>query len=315
MEGHLTWSGPFSLPLTLLCGQCFRWVGPDANGWFEGVVGQALWKVRQMGNHLQWKCNISLVRGESPGDWLCRYLNLDDGFHESLKEIASLPEMVQPFLALKGLRLLRQEPWECAVSYMFAQGLSVEVIRHALDRFCSKFGKPLSGDRGYKAFPESRDLAHLSPDVLKPFTNNYRARADRIIRLARAVHNRSVDLENMKNLPCDEARKILMTFDGIGPKIADCILLFSMEQLSAFPVDRWVLRAMKRFFPSLRFDKPEKETLTPSQYAKIVEKARFYFGNHCGLAGEYLFLFFRMQKDKKLREELAPFCGFLVQSI
>ncbi len=251
----------------------------------------------------------------NPEDWLRHYLCLEADGQKELEGMSALPILAQPLRALKGLRLLRQEPWECTVSYMFAQGLSVKVIRHALRKFCRELGKPLEGVENRHSFPEPADLALYSPGDLMPFTNNYRARASRIIRLSRAVLKGSVDLEKLRDLPCDEAKKILMGLDGIGPKIADCILLFSMEQSSAFPVDRWVFRAMKSIFPSFRRSSWGAENLTAIQYAKMVDKARIYFGEHCGLAGEYLFLFFRMRKDKKLREELIPYCTSLEESI
>lgn len=206
------------------------------------------------------------------------------------------------------MRLLRQEPWECTVSYMFAQGLSVKVIRHALGRFCAKYGKALEGTRGLHAFPEAVEIATLTPDQLRPFTNNYWARADRLIRLARAVEARVILLDHLKSIPCDEAREALTALDGIGPKIADCILLFAMDHDSAFPVDRWVLRAMKRHFRSVKLLGGGDEAPTPSRYLKIVHKARAAFGKRCGLASEYLFLYLRLLEDRKLREELSPFC-------
>jgi len=219
--------------------------------------------------------------------------------------------MGPPTKVLRGLRLLRQEPWECVVSYMFAQGLSVKVIRQALRKFCVEYGHAVEGAPGFYGFPEPSDLADLSPDFMRPFTNNYLARADRIIRVARAVEARVISLDHLKGIPCDDAREALMALDGIGPKIADCILLFSMDQLSAFPVDRWVLRAMKRYFRSVKLLGPGEEAPTRSQYLKIVRKARTVFGNRCGIASEYLFLFLRMLEDGKLRDQLTPYCPTL----
>ena len=212
-----------------------------------------------------------------------------------------------PLTSLPGLRLLRQEPWECVISYMFAQGLSVKVIRQALRKFCVEYGQAILGAPGAYTFPRPKDLAELSPDFLRPFTNNYRARADRIIRIARAVEAQVISLEHLKGIPCDEAREALMALDGIGPKIADCILLFSLDHVSAFPVDRWVLRAMKRYFKSVRFLGPGEEAPTRNQYLKIVQRARSAFGNRCGILSEYLFLYLRLLDDAKLRAELHPY--------
>src|SRR5580692_4260975 len=117
---------PFSLGLTLLCGQCFRWDGPDGEGWFTGVAGQAFWRVKQEGNRLAWECHSPVVRGESPENWLTHYLSLDENLDGWMESFEAHPVMQFPIQTLKGLRLIQQEPWECAVSYMFAQGLSVK---------------------------------------------------------------------------------------------------------------------------------------------------------------------------------------------
>jgi 3-methyladenine DNA glycosylase/8-oxoguanine DNA glycosylase len=194
---------------------------------------------------------------------------------------------------------------------MFAQGLSVKVIRHALRKFCVEFGDTSEGAPGFYAFPEASRLKSLTPDFLRPFTNNYQARADRIIRLARVVEAEVISLEHLKGLSCDEGREALMVLDGIGPKIADCILLFSLDHASAFPVDRWVLRAMKRHFRSVQVLGAGMEAPTPVQYRKIVQKARIHFGERCGIASEYLFLFLRILEDEKLRAALAPYCQSL----
>lgn len=305
-KGVLDFSGPYSLGLTLLCGQCFRWERPDPDGWFTGVAGQAFWRIRQDGKHLFWECSSPNVRGQKAGEWLYQYLHLDDDLESWVKTYQDHPVLQNPIRLLKGLRILRQEPWECTLSFMFAQGLSVKVIRQALWKFCVEYAKPVVRD--VYAFPEPEVLSRISPDDLKPFTNNYRARAERIIRMAHLVEEGFLSLDNLKNVPCDEARETLMALDGIGPKIADCILLFSLDQESAFPVDRWVLRAMKRHFRTIRFLGKGEEAPTRRQYFKISQRARKTFGKRCGIASEYLFLYLRMSEDQKLQDELAPYC-------
>jgi len=269
------------------------------------VAGGVPWELRQEGERLHWGCGAEEVRGGSPAGWIARYLGFDDPLGAWAEEFRRHPVLGEPLKVLKGLRLLRQEPWECAVSYMFAQGLSVKVIRHVISRFCAKAGSPLA--EGDHAFPEASQLLSFTPEALRPFTNNYLDRADRIIRMARAVEAKVISLDHLKGLPCDEARDALMALDGIGPKIADCILLFSLDQYSAFPVDRWVLRAMKRHFRSVRFLGAGEEAPTRAQYSRIVQKARKELGPRCGVASEYFFLYLRLLEDEKLRGELGPF--------
>lgn len=308
-SGRLALPEDFSLGLTLLCGQCFRWEGPDERGWFSGVAGGAFWRLRQEGDWLDWECGQERTRDQSASDWISHYLGLGEDLSAWVKAYGTHPVLEKPLQVLRGLRLIRQEPWECVVSYMFAQGLSVKVIRGALRKFCEGHGTPIESAPGYFAFPEAPRLAGLSAALLKPFTNNYQARADRIIRAARAVEAKVISLEHLKTIDCDEARSALMGLDGIGPKIADCILLFSLDHVSAFPVDRWVLRAMKRHFRSVKLLGAGEEAPTPSQYHQIVRKARRELGERCGLASEYLFLYLRLLEDAKLRQELGPYLG------
>ena len=307
-RGTLSINQPFSLGLTLLCGQCFRWEGPDQEGWFTGIAGQAYWRLKQTVNLLEWECSSLRVREIPSGDWIYRYLGLDDNLNAWIQSYENHPVISKPLKILKGLRIINQEPWECLISYLFAQGLSVTVIQSAVKKFCEKYGRPILAMEGKKGFPEAADLTMLTAEILKPFTNNNRARADRIIRISRAVQAKVISLNHLKEIPCDEARESLMLLDGIGPKIADCILLFSLGQESAFPVDRWVLRAMKRHFPKIRVLGRSHEAPTRSEYIKIVQKARKAFGLRCGIASEYLFLYLRMQEDEKLRKGLSLFC-------
>src|SRR5579883_292261 len=205
-EGNLALPEPFSLGLTLLCGQCFRWEGPNDQGWFQGIAGDVFWRLHQNEKKLHWECSSERVRERPADEWLAHYLGLEEEIREWADSNQENPILGRPLKLLKGLRLLRQEPWECSVSYMFAQGLSVTVIRKALAKFCEKYGESIGGVPGSHAFPAPRALIHLSPDFLKPFTNNYRARADRIIRAARAVEARVIDLDHLREISCDEAR-------------------------------------------------------------------------------------------------------------
>ncbi len=271
----------------------------------EGVAGGAYWRLRQEDLVIHWECSSHEVKKVPPSDWIADYLNLGQDLSDFEKNFQDHPILSLPLRQLGGLRLVRQEPWECAVSYLFAQSLSVKVIQKALDRFCAKFGTEISEAPGAFAFPEPREVSLLNPGELRPYANNNRARAERIVKLARTLESRVLTLEHLKTIPCDEAREALTGLEGIGPKIADCILLFSLDHGSAFPVDRWVLRALKQHFPGVRFLQAVGLNPTPAQYPRLVQKARAVFGPWCGLASEYLFLYFRLLEDPALRLELG----------
>ncbi len=303
LRGRLLPNGSFHLPLTLLCGQCFRWKKSEVEDWYEGVAGGVYWRLKQENKEIVWECSSERVRETSPSEWISGYLNLKQdlsGFEEGFRDH---PILEAPIRWLRGLRLIRQEPWECAVSYLFAQSLSVRVIQKALDRFCVKFGQKIEGAPSHYAFPEPGLISGLNAVQLRPYANNNRARGQRIIKLARSLEAGVLSLPYLREIPCDEARQALMALEGIGPKIADCILLFSLDHVSAFPLDRWVLRAMKSHFPSVRFLGKLGTNPTPSQYPALVKRARKAFGLHCGLASEYLFLYLRLLDDPSLVSE------------
>ena len=311
--GRLRWRGVFSPAFTLLCGQAFRWKeNGDGRSWV-GVAGGAAWLLSLKGNALEWSCGAKKVRGEEPGVWLHRYLRLDESMEGLGKEWgASRGDLLdRSFKALPGLRLLRQEPFECTVSYMFAQGLSVSVISQAVEKLCRAFGRPLPPPPGVQGepfhdFPDPKVLASLDAARLKPFVNNYQARGERILRVAAAVDSGALRLERLASAPLLEAREALMVLDGIGPKIADCILLFSMEQSSAFPLDRWVIRALGLHGSFRKPLQGFKGVLPLKRYLALAEAAHGRFGPRCGLAGEYMFLYLRVQEDPSLRRRLFP---------
>jgi N-glycosylase/DNA lyase len=280
---------------------------------WTGVAGGASWLLTLKGNRLEWACGAQKVRGMDPGAWLHRYLRLDESMKGVAQEWGSSQGdlLDQSYKALEGLRLLRQEPFECTVSYMFAQGLSVAVISQAVEKLCHAFGRSLPPPPGvsgvsFHDFPDSKTLASLDAAQLKPFVNNYHARGERILRVAAAVDSGVLKLERLSTAPLMEAREALMALDGIGPKIADCILLFSLEQPSAFPLDRWVIRALGLHGS---FRKPLQGfhgTLPLKRYLLLADAAHKRFGDRCGLAGEYMFLFLRVQDDPALRRRLFP---------
>src|ERR1700690_2127723 len=121
VRGNFLTPQPFSLGLTLLCGQCFRWEGPDIHQTFQGVAGQVFWRLRQEEARLHWECSSELVQGQPPFEWLSRYLCLDDDLEGWTRSLEQDPILSRPLKLLTGLRVMRQDPWECTISYMFAQ--------------------------------------------------------------------------------------------------------------------------------------------------------------------------------------------------
>lgn len=237
---------PFSLGLTLLSGQCFRWDGPDHTGYFNGVVDQKVIRLKQVGNRLFYDVIGNKMNSTKVVEaWLMSYFRFNDPLEKWYRDFQVIPIMRQAALALHGMRVLRQDPWECAISFMCAQGLSVEIIRIVIQNLCEKHGE-LIADTNSQTFPSIQKISEQNAVFFRRCTNNYLNRADRMIRFARCLLNDVFQLDHLRNISNEQARFFLTLFDGIGPKIADCILLFSLDHLAAFPIDRWVLRASSR---------------------------------------------------------------------
>ena len=283
MKIHLSSSNPFNLDVTLCCGQAFRW--EKLGEWWYGVVSDNILKIQQRNNKLQFE--------NASADFIKNYF----GLNEDLTKILSLinkDEIIRKAIgSFKGLRILRQDPWECLISYICATYKNIKAIRQTLTTLCKKFGEELKLD-GYSfhTFPPPEKLAKATIAELANCGVGYRAKY--ISRTAKKVQESGFDFECLKKTPYEEARNELLAFPGVGLKVADCVLLFSLEKLEAFPVDVWIKRVILKHYVSY-FQKDfvkrisSKNGLTKSEYKIINFFGREYFGEYAGYAQEYLY--------------------------
>jgi N-glycosylase/DNA lyase len=282
---------PFNLNHTLSCGQVFRWEKKD--DWWQGVVHNNYIRLRQKGNLLQFQSkpediDISFFRD---------YFRLDDdllGIYKKITKDNFVEEAVKRF---NGLRLMRQEPWECLISYMCATNKNIPAIKNMIANLCKHFGKkiPTEGEESY-AFPTPSSLAEASLRELRLCKLGFRA--ERVKKASKLVRKGAFSLDDVKNSPYEEAKKKLMTLPGVGPKVADCILLFAFGDLEAFPIDIWMKRIILEFYAEHfehAFVKKARENKSPSprEYRAINLFGRQYFGQYVGYAQEYLYHFRR----------------------
>ena len=285
-------SQPFNLDSTLCCGQAFRW--EKIGEWWYGVVADQPFKVRQNGNILEFE-NISTSFVE-------KYFGLKDDLPLILKQIAKDKHMEEAVNALKGLRILRQNPWECLISYICATYKNIPAIKRMLFNLSRKFGEEAVFDnRVFYTFPEPQKLAKASLQELASCSLGYRAKY--VAETAKKVASGEFDIEELYTKPFEEARKKLLALPGVGPKVADCVLLFSLEKLEAFPVDVWMKRIIIKHY-AIHFEGEfvrrisNKKSLTIADYEKLSFFGRGYFGKFAGYAQEYLFHFERLNAGK-----------------
>jgi len=265
---------PLDLGLTLSCGQAFRW--DHRGGWWEGVVGGNLWRLRQDGDRLHYD-------GPSAGI-LRRYLALDENLPAILATVDRDPVIHHALETYCGLRILRQDPWEILVSFICATNTNIPRIRKMISSLAQNFGGEIPGTDGPRyRFPSPGDLSR-GIDLLGTCRLGYRERS--VAEAAARVAGDPGLPGRISGLPFDEARDTLLSFRGIGEKAADCILLFGYHRLEAYPVDVWIRRIMYA-----RYLEPLPGARVPSEKEdrRIREFGRHYFGAYAGYAQEYLF--------------------------
>lgn len=264
---------PYHLIRTLSCGQAFRWRHDSerATGIFAGRVIQ-----------LHQRADGIAVQGlADPADLLRlrRYLGLDEplaAIERALREDRVLRTVLP---STTGLALLRQDPWECLISFIVSAFNNIPKIELSLDRLCRRLGDPV-GNAAWR-FPDAERLARAPLATLRACALGYRVPYVRST--ARRIVSGEVNLEAVNDLPYEEARRILLALPGVGEKVADCVLLFAYGQAEAFPVDVWVRRAVERWYLRGR-------RMTDR---RVREFARRRFGPLAGYAQQHLYFYIR----------------------
>jgi len=278
---------PFSLEHTLSCGQVFRWERIGA--WWYGVVGEKVVKVRHVGGRLLFQAFPEKINAH----FIENYFRLDDNLPLILSQINKDEHIDGAIRTFYGLRIIRQEPWECLTSYMCATNANIPAIRNMILNLSKKFGRKITLDNcDFYTFPKPKDLAQANLKEIKKCKLGFRA--ERVLEVSRMIEEKEFDLEALTKMDYQEAKGKLMSLPGVGHKVADCILLFSLDKLEAFPVDVWMKRIILKLYPNHfepRFSEKalSKRSITPKEYERISSFGRNYFGEYAGYAQEYLF--------------------------
>jgi N-glycosylase/DNA lyase len=284
---------PFDLEHTLRCGQLFRW--RKLSDWWYGVVSEKVVKIRQIEDELR----VQTFPEEMDTDFVKNYFRLDDNLSHILSRISIDEHIRKAIQCFSGLRIIRQQPWECLVSYICATYKSIPAIKEMVLSLSKRFGTKITFD-GYDfyTFPKPSDLANTDVEELRKCKLGFRDK--RVLKTARIMHNEELDLEALRKSDYEHARNELLSLPGVGQKVADCVLLFSLDKLEAFPVDVWLKRIILKYYSShfepLFIEKIQnKRSLTPHEYREINLFGRRYFGRYAGYAQEYLFHYERQQ--------------------
>jgi N-glycosylase/DNA lyase len=220
----------------------------------------------------------------SDWSWLEHYLQINMSLGVVTRSFPDDEPMRAAVSACRGLRLLRQDPWECLASFILSSTKQIVQIRQIVALLCERYGQPVPspiGEEPTYAFPTASRLAALAEIDLRDCKMGFRA--PYLLETARIIADEKLRLEELQEVPVEAARFQLMELPGVGRKIADCVLLFAYGFQSAFPVDVWVLKALRQlYFPRRRV-----------KMKRLHGFAANHFGPWGGYAQQYLFHYMR----------------------
>jgi N-glycosylase/DNA lyase len=268
----------YDLDATLDCGQAFRW--KKHHDWWTGIIGDKAVRLRAETGQVVAETNTPVAEWS----WLIDYLQLDAEFPAILDSFPKDAAMREALHHCRGLRLLRQNPWECLASFILSSTKQIVQIRQIVENLCQKFGEKIPAPAGFRdsfSFPSPERLSQAAESELRACKMGFRA--PYLLETASIIARQELVLSNLYDLPLESARNELMRLPGVGRKIADCVLLFAFGFQSVFPVDVWITKALRQlYFPNRR---PNPERLR--------HFASHYFGPFSGYAQQYLFHYMR----------------------
>ncbi len=231
----------FDLRQTLDCGQAFRF-SVDENGVWTGFAKHRVLKCFYKGDFVV----IENMSETEFYDKFYDYFTFDIDYNEIKKKLSSDEILKTAIEFSPGIRLLNQEKFETICSFIFSQNNNIPRIKGIIERFCENFGEKI--DDKFYDFPTVETIAKLEVEDLAPIRAGFRAKY--IIDAARKIHSGEVDLDALEDMPIEDARETLMKIKGIGPKVAECVLLFSCKKYNAFPVDVWIKKVLEKLYPN-----------------------------------------------------------------
>ena len=266
----------FSVADTLISGQCFRW--SEHEGRLCGTAFGRYVEIEQNDDSLT-------IHGCDSADYeniWRKYLDMDRDYDEIRRIVTGIePRLEESAEFAAGVHILAQEPWEALCSFVISQNNNIPRIRGIIARLCINYGEPAINAEhvreeadGY-AFPTPQALSEVPEETFKKLGCGYRA--SYLTEVSRRVADGELDFEYIKKAPIDAARRMLLSLKGVGPKVAECVLLYGFGRLECFPVDVWIRRALETEFSG-------GTGLIGSQYA--------------GVAQQYIFEYIRRHPDR-----------------
>ena len=224
------------------------------------------------------------------------FFRFDDDFQKIKKQLSKDNVMKKAISNFPGMRILRQDPFQCYISFIVSSNSNIPNIQTRLQKLSQRFGeRKMIDGMEFFLFPKPEKLANASIADIAKCGLGYRTKY--VKKASIAVNNGMINFSSLKKLDYQEARDSLCQVFGIGKKVADCILLFSLDKLEAVPLDRWVLRILQKYY-SKEF-KITTKTITEKTYDDLHDKIVDHFGKYAGYGQQFLFKYERDNFDKK----------------
>ena len=265
------------------CGQCFRW-DEESDGSYTGIVGKNVINVKQVENRVK----FSSYGADNLEKLVINYFDLTRNYEEIKDKLSKIDEHLARSIEYgNGIRILNQDLWETIISFIISANNNIPRIKGIINRISKNYGEKIEWNgKEYYTFPTVEELSKASVEDLRALGLGFRD--VRVYETTRKILEKQVDLEELhKEKDTQKVRDILLTLDGVGPKVADCILLFStLKRFDVFPIDVWVRRVMNELYI-----KNEDETKVSKK--EIEKLAKEKYGNLEGIAQQYLFFWKR----------------------
>ena len=268
----------FELADIFECGQCFRW-NKEEDGSYTGVFHNNVLNVDKNGNKIIFKgiCEGNIEK-------ICiDYFDLNRDYTKIKEELSKIDDNLKRSVEYgKGIRILNQDLWETIISFIISANNNIPRIKGIIERLSKAYGKKIVyNNKEYYTFPTPEELKNVTVADFRNLGLGFRD-----IRLYETTHmilDKEVDLQKLEKLPTKLAREELLRLSGVGPKVADCILLFStLKRFDVFPIDVWVRRVMNELY----IKNEDENKVTKKEIQKLADEK---FGNIQGLAQQYLF--------------------------
>ncbi len=261
------------------CGQCFRW-NIRKDGSYTGVFRNNVLNVKKENNKIIFKgiCEEEIQKTVK------EYFDLDRDYNEIKERLSNIDKNIKTSIQYgQGIRILNQELWETIISFIISANNNIPRIKSIIERLSKKYGNEIEyqGEK-YYTFPTAMELKNVSIEEYRSLGLGFRD--IRLYETTKMILDKKVDLNELKENPnTNEIKEKLLTLSGVGPKVADCILLFSeLKRFEVFPIDVWVRRVMN----DLYIKQEDENKVSKKQIEKLANEK---FGNLAGLAQQYLF--------------------------